>query len=600
MSEFRKHCIYFRQHINQLMDSIFRQYPHFFVCIILLVISAKAQTDLTDWQKKATEARKLLNAQPREALKIAQLYLEAATADRNEWAYADAHYLMGQCHLSLDEYPTAFHTLQKGINYLNSKNELPDNFLTLKADMLQAIGTIYRMWGMWPEATEAYAASIAIDRAQQNQYNIARTLSNMGVLFEKMGDTLQSINHYQQGLAIAGQINDKQLQATALGHIGIYYKNRKNYLLSLKFQLQSLNIKKQINDLRGVANSLGNLAITYSKQQKYTEALTCAHQTRVIYEGLSNTAMITHTMAVLGDLHLGNNQIDSAVYYLQKSFKEARRQNLLKVMQESSEDLYQIHLLHNDFKKALEYKVITDSINRIFFNREKQQLTEQAKARYALQQQQSEIERLRWESQLQEMDNERQARIIRLLGQEAKMTEVVAEKRQLELSLLSSQKKLLEQKQENAAQQLKKQAAELQLQKLQNNQNKLQINLQTQQIAYNRLLIFTGICLFLFAGMAAYLVIRRIRQRLQRNQRRHMQTIDEIAYINSHHMRAPVATLLGLMNLIKMDMEQGVYNPYLLNLVDKTAQNIDDLVRQVSDRTNQISTEEKEQESIKP
>lgn len=72
-----------------------------------------------------------------------------------------------------------------------------------------------------------------------------------------------------------------------------------------------------------------------------------------------------------------------------------------------------------------------------------------------------------------------------------------------------------------------------------------------------------------------------------------MQTIDEIAYINSHQMRAPIATLLGLMNLIKMDMNQGIYNPYLIDLLDKTVQKMDGIVRQVSDRTNQISAEEK-------
>jgi hypothetical protein len=236
---------------------------------------------------------------------------------------------------------------------------------------------------------------------------------------------------------------------------------------------------------------------------------------------------------------------------------------------------------------------MSDSLNQLLFNSEKQRLTEQAKSRYDLQQQQAEIERLQWNSRLQAMDNERQAKIIRLLGQEARLKEALAEKKNLELSLLNSQKKLLEKEQESTTQQLKKQAAELELQKMKNAENQLKISLQTQQIAYNRLLIIAGIFIFLFAGMAAYLVIRRIRQRLYNNQRRHMQTIDEIAYINSHQMRAPIATLLGLMNLIKMDMNQGIYNPYLIDLLDKTVQKMDEIVRQVSDRTNQISTEEK-------
>ncbi|WP_250631822.1 tetratricopeptide repeat protein [Rhodoflexus caldus] len=569
------------------------------ICFISLAITASAQTDLTIWQKQAAEARKLLYSQPREALKTAQQYLQIATAERNEWAYTDAHYLMGQCYLSLGEYSQAFQLLQKGLNYLDAKNTLPDSLLTLKADMLQAVGSIYRMWGMWPEAMEAYAASIAIDRALQNKYGIARTLNNMGVLFEKMGDTLQSITHYRQALAQAEQIDNKQLQAAALGNIAIYYKNQKNYTLAIKNQLKSLALKKQINDLRGVANSLGNIGIIYADQKAFKEAIHYLHQTRAIAERVGDVSILATSWGNLGAYHMEIGNIDSSDYYLQKAFAMATENNLTSLTKSITDDLCNLYVKKQDFKQALRYKMMSDSLNQLLFNSEKQRLTEQAKSRYDLQQQQAEIERLQWNARLQAMDNERQAKIIRLLGQEAQLKEMVAEKKQLELSLLSSQKKLLEKEQESTTQQLKKQAAELELQKIKNAENQLKISLQTQQIAYNRLLIIAGIFIFLFAGTAVYLVIRRIRQRLHNNQRRHMQTIDEIAHINSHQMRAPIATLLGLMNLIKMDMNQGIYNPYLIDLLDKTVQKMDETVRQVSDRTNQISEEEKKQNHLK-
>jgi tetratricopeptide (TPR) repeat protein len=558
-----------------------------------MAIAASAQTDLTTWQKQAVEARKILNSQPREALKTAQQYLQIATTERNEWAYADAHYLTGQCHLALGEYSQAFQVLRKGLNYLDAKNTLTDSLLTLKADMLQATGAVYRIWGMWPEAMDAYTASIAIDKARQNKQSIARTLNNMGILFEKMGDTLQSITHYRQALQQAEQINNIQLQAAALGNIAIYYKNQKNYALAIQYQLKSLALKKQVNDLRGVANSLGNIGIIYANQKAYKEAIHYIHQTRVIAERVGDEAILANAWGNLGAYHMEVGNLDSADYYLQKSFATATENNLTSLTQAIAEDLCNLFIKRQDFKEALRYKFMSDSLNQLLFNSEKQRLTEQAKSRYDLQQQQAEIERLQWNSRLQAMDNERQAKIIRLLGQEARLKEALAEKKNLELSLLNSQKKLLEKEQESTTQQLKKQAAELELQKMKNAENQLKISLQTQQIAYNRLLIIAGIFIFLFAGMAAYLVIRRIRQRLYNNQRRHMQTIDEIAYINSHQMRAPIATLLGLMNLIKMDMNQGIYNPYLIDLLDKTVQKMDEIVRQVSDRTNQISTEEK-------
>ncbi|MCS7019378.1 MAG: tetratricopeptide repeat protein [Cytophagales bacterium] len=562
--------------------------------IIFCTSFSYAQPDLTYWQKQAVEARKMLTSKPQEVLKIAEQYLQIASTGMNAWSYADAQYLMGQYHLVSGNYATALKILQQTINYLNAKNNPSDSLLTLKANVSQAMGSIYQIWGMWAESLEAYTNALAIDRAQQNNYGIARTLNNMSVLFERMDDTLQAISHAQQALEIAEKYDYKQLQAAALGNMAIAYKNQGQYQKALQLQMRSLQIKRQINDLRGVANSLGNIGIIYAEQKKYPEALLSTHQALAIYQQLGDAALIAQGMEGIGKMHLDNNRLDSAAYYLEQALPLAISRNFSKVVYACYEDLSTLAQYRNNLQKALEYHLLADSVNRILFNHEKQQLAEQAKARYDWQQQQLELQRLDWEAKVQKIDNERKAKIIELLRKDAEAQKRIAEAKQLELSLLVSEKKLLEQERLHAAQQIREQQMELELEKTKRKQNELAISLKEKQVTYTRDLNFALLIIFLLITLLLYMLFRRVRQKLFANKTRHMQAMDEIAHINSHKMRAPVATALGLINLIKMESAQGNHDPVLIELLDKTLQEMDKVVREVSQITYRLTDEQKE------
>jgi len=58
--------------------------------------------------------------------------------------------------------------------------------------------------------------------------------------------------------------------------------------------------------------------------------------------------------------------------------------------------------------------------------------------------------------------------------------------------------------------------------------------------------------------------------------------LQEIAYIQSHTVRAPLASIMGLVNLIKSD-EGGVPDPEIVEALDKAAKEFDEIVRKIAD-----------------
>lgn len=61
----------------------------------------------------------------------------------------------------------------------------------------------------------------------------------------------------------------------------------------------------------------------------------------------------------------------------------------------------------------------------------------------------------------------------------------------------------------------------------------------------------------------------------------------KIAYIQSHHVRAPLARIMGLVNMIIAN-EDKESTPELLVYLDRSARDLDDIIRKITDHTQQL------------
>jgi PAS domain S-box-containing protein len=80
------------------------------------------------------------------------------------------------------------------------------------------------------------------------------------------------------------------------------------------------------------------------------------------------------------------------------------------------------------------------------------------------------------------------------------------------------------------------------------------------------------------------------KKRIEEIEKQNMQ-LKEIAWIQSHEIRAPLARLMGLVNLLKEGMDEESEFPQLLSKIQNSASQLDCLVRKIVRKTEEIGTD---------
>lgn len=85
-------------------------------------------------------------------------------------------------------------------------------------------------------------------------------------------------------------------------------------------------------------------------------------------------------------------------------------------------------------------------------------------------------------------------------------------------------------------------------------------------------------------------IIRDITERkdAEKEQKRHIQKLSEIAYLQSHQVRAPIASILGLINLIDFENPACQQNFEVLHNLKKTSTMCDIVIKKIVDKTSEI------------
>ena len=69
------------------------------------------------------------------------------------------------------------------------------------------------------------------------------------------------------------------------------------------------------------------------------------------------------------------------------------------------------------------------------------------------------------------------------------------------------------------------------------------------------------------------------------------QKLIEIAWIQSHRVRSPVATILGLAELFDFQASGNEHNAEILDLIKSATYQLDDIIREVVEKTEVLGQE---------
>ncbi|MCG8364547.1 MAG: tetratricopeptide repeat protein [Pseudanabaenales cyanobacterium] len=194
---------------------------------------------------------------------------------------------------------------------------------------LNNIGLVYQNLGDYdyPQALDTYQQSLAITREIGDRATEGKTLNNIGSVHLLLGNYPQALDYYQQSLAITREIGDRATEAETLGNIGLVYDNLGDYPQALEYYQQSLAIIRDIGEAFGTSEALrvgegatlDNIGIVHQNLGDYPQALDYHQQALAIFRDIGDRFAEAKTLFNLGSVSVSLNQDEQALAYYQQS-----------------------------------------------------------------------------------------------------------------------------------------------------------------------------------------------------------------------------------------------------------------------------------------
>lgn len=394
----------------------------------------------------------------------------------------------------------------------------------------------------------------------------ARCYNEMAKWIETAGNRPQAIRYYEKVLAIGQKHANVEWITTGLNNLGDSYEQMGSFSKAEKYYLQGVSVAEQYQDRPALLFPYLSLGHLYFQKNQYEQSLEYSLKALPISEETHDWYAQVLCLNFAAEALIAQNRLDEALTYTQRALKHKAiaDADIQRYIAETYKLISQIHEKKGDFATALRFhkqeNSLLDSLNEIQ-NAEKVLHLE------------SLFEMERQETQIKLLDaqnKKRVSQILMLAGAVGTLLIVVGLLYRWNVYRKRKNQELNQKNQELWAQ---------------NNTIMAQEEEITMQAEELRLM---NERLYEWNQHLEKLVYQRTEELEQKNKK-----LEEYAYLNSHRLRSPLTTLMGLMNLMRELSQQGSLSEalQLMGLLEKEADRLDKVTREIQATVNIPSDE---------
>lgn len=195
-------------------------------------------------------------------------------------------------------------------------DQIPDD--TIKVQQLIDLG--YEYYNSDPKKTFAYGSQ-AYATSDRIGYEIgkARGLKIQAIAQWVQGEYMKAIETYDQGLSIATTIPDSIEMSSFIINIGVVYTDMGDYQHALKYYFDALEIIEGSDNLRYLAITYQNMGEIYRLLEEYDNAMDYNTKSLDIFNQIENENGIAVILNNNGEILLSLQHYDSALANLTRS-----------------------------------------------------------------------------------------------------------------------------------------------------------------------------------------------------------------------------------------------------------------------------------------
>lgn len=341
----------------------------------------------------------------------------------------------------------------EAINYATEARDLAEAIKFKKgiAYAYKNIGIGYYMQAKSLESLANYDKALAIFDSLGDKVGVANILSNEASLYFNQADDEKALDLNLRSLQVAEQIGDTLRILTALQNIGAVYSNKPStHSLALPYYLRALPMseslknddaigtitvnvgeiylekgqldsaliyfQKSLQAFKGSENipySLNDIGKLYQLKEDYATAIKYHEQALDISKKLNAKTDMAQSLLGLGDSYSGKGDAGAAInYYKEAEAISKKVSNANYELERAYKGLAQAYSEKSDFKNAFAYETLFTSVKDSLYNLDIAKKLSSLQFNFDIQKKQNQIDLLKKDQVLQELDLNRQ-RLVR-------------------------------------------------------------------------------------------------------------------------------------------------------------------------------------------
>lgn len=269
---------------------------------------------------------------------------------------------------------------------------------------LTMIGTAYLRKDNYALALEHFHKSREVMEGIKDLVGLAAIFNRIGLVYYNQALYNKAMEYYKKSYALELKVNNQPRIGAALNNIGVALEKQKKYDSALIYQQKSLVIKEKAKDSRGIAYSLINLGVIYFHQNKYELAISYFQRSLAFYEEVKDNYIRTNALVYIAKILQKQGKYGESIKYAQAGMQVAQTINTLNEIKEANYTLYEIYKLKHDYQKSLQFFEAFEQAKDSLMNTEKAKAIANLEAKAEIERKEKEIQILKKGQELFEQE----------------------------------------------------------------------------------------------------------------------------------------------------------------------------------------------------
>lgn len=258
------------------------------------------------------------------SLKIAEI----RTATEKELAYSEGRKIMSEIEIQYK----ADYSAENARAFIDRYLHAIDLFRTagvvkFEAVSLSCIGVLYSRLGNTTKSLEFHLHALEKFRAIADKKQQAHTLNDIGRQYAALGNRQKGIEMLTDAFSIAEEAKDKKLAATALNGIGAIYLRLNDPEKAESYHAKAMKIFEEIEDKYNQTITLNYLGNAASNQKSYQRGVEYYLKAIEIEKSLTGRQPNPSYLNNLGMAYFNLGEHGKAIEYIEKALAISRKRN---------------------------------------------------------------------------------------------------------------------------------------------------------------------------------------------------------------------------------------------------------------------------------